>query len=333
MRILHGNTLGIGGGAAGLNAADELKKAGVDVLLIADDFAAGTSRNAGSDKQTYYKLSLCGAGAESVEAMAQSFYAGGSTHGDHAYAMAALSARSFMKLALLGVPFPCNEWGEFVGYQTDHDTTQRATSAGPLTSQMMVERLSESVEARGVRREDGLKLLSILTDGKYFGGCLDYIRQARPMTDTPILRKEFIIDEYQLYQACQAGADAVLLIAAALTRPDYERLTRKAHELGLEVLLEIHTEKELDYLAERPDMLGVNNRHLGTFHTDVENSFRIASLLPDDLLWVSESGISEPDTVRRLRDAGFRGFLMGEAFMRQPAPGAALKTVIQSVER
>ena len=153
------------------------------------------------------------------------------------------------------------------------------------------------------------------------------------MTDTPILRKEFIIDEYQLYQACQTGADAVLLIAAALTRPDYERLTRKAHELGLEVLLEIHTEKDLDYLAERPDMLGVNNRNLGTFHTDVENSFRIASLLPDDLLWVSESGISEPDTVRRLRDAGFRGFLMGETFMRQPDPGAALKTFIQSVER
>ena len=179
----------------------------------------------------------------------------------------------------------------------------------------------------------GAAALSILTDGKYFGGCLDYIRQARPMTDTPILRKEFIIDEYQLYQACQAGADTVLLIAAALTRPDYEHLTRKAHELGLEVLLEIHTEKELDYLAERPDMLGVNNRHLGTFHTDVENSFRIASLLPDDLLWVSESGISEPDTVRRLRDAGFRGFLMGETFMRQPDPGAALKTFIQSVER
>lgn len=166
MRILHCNTLVIGAGAAGLNAADELKKAGVDVLLIADDFAAGTSRNAGSDKQTYYKLSLCGSGAESVEAMAQSFYAGGGMHGDHAYAMAANSARSFMKLALLGVPFPCNEWGEFVGYQTDHDTTQRATSAGPLTSKMMVERLSESVAARGVRREDGLKLLSILTDGK-----------------------------------------------------------------------------------------------------------------------------------------------------------------------
>lgn len=166
MRILHCNTLVIGAGAAGLNAADELKKAGVDVLLVCDDFASGTSRNAGSDKQTYYKLSLSGAGEESVESMAASFYAGGGMHGDHAYAMAALSARSFMKLALLGVPFPHNEWGEYVGYQTDHDSTQRATSAGPLTSKMMVECLSESVRARGVRREDGLKLLSILTDGK-----------------------------------------------------------------------------------------------------------------------------------------------------------------------
>lgn len=179
----------------------------------------------------------------------------------------------------------------------------------------------------------GAAALSILTDERYFGGCLEHIRQARPTTDAPILRKEFIIDEYQLYQASQAGADAVLLIAAALTRPDYGRLARKAHELGLEVMLEIHTEKELDYLAERPDMLGVNNRDLGTFHTDVGNSLRIASLLPDDILWVSESGISEPDTVRRLRDAGFRGFLMGEVFMRQPDPGAALETFIQEAER
>ena len=164
MRTLHCNTLVIGAGAAGLNAADELKARGVDVLLVCDDFSAGTSRNAGSDKQTYYKLGLSGAGAESVRAMAESFMAGGGMHGDHAYAMAALSARSFMKLALLGVPFPHNEWGEFVGYQTDHDLTQRATSAGPLTSKMMAEALAESVKARGVRREDGLSLLSILTE-------------------------------------------------------------------------------------------------------------------------------------------------------------------------
>ncbi|MBR3502681.1 MAG: FAD-binding protein [Clostridia bacterium] len=166
MRTLHCNTAVIGAGAAGLNAADELKRLGVDALLLCDDFKAGTSRNAGSDKQTYYKLGMSGAGAESVREMAESFYAGGGMHGDIAYAMAALSARSFMKLALLGVPFPHNEWGEFVGYQTDHDLTQRATSAGPLTSKMMAEALAESVKDRGVRREDGLSLLSILTDGE-----------------------------------------------------------------------------------------------------------------------------------------------------------------------
>lgn len=165
MRILHCNTAVIGAGAAGLNAADELKKAGVDVLLLCDDFSGGTSRNAGSDKQTYYKLSLSGSGNDSVHALAESFFQGGSMHGDHAYAMAALSARSFLKLAQLGVPFPHNEWGEYVGYRTDHDSTQRATSAGPLTSRMMAECLASSVIARGVRREDGLTLLSLLTDG------------------------------------------------------------------------------------------------------------------------------------------------------------------------
>jgi len=164
MRILDCNTVVVGAGAAGLNAADELAKQGVDVLLVADRLTGGTSRNAGSDKQTYYKLSMAGGMPESVGALAQSFYAGGSMHGDHAHAMAALSARSFMKLALLGVPFPHNEWGEYIGYQTDHDASQRATSAGPLTSRMMCEVLTRSVRARGVHMVDGLHLLSILTD-------------------------------------------------------------------------------------------------------------------------------------------------------------------------
>ena len=164
MRILSCNTAVVGAGAAGLNAADELKKMGVDVLLLADSLVGGTSRNAGSDKQTYYKLSLSGGAEESVERLAQSFHAGGGMHGDHAYAMAALSARSFMKLALLGVPFPHNEWGEYVGYQTDHDMSQRATSAGPLTSKLMCEALMKSVASRGVRMEDGCRLLSVLTD-------------------------------------------------------------------------------------------------------------------------------------------------------------------------
>lgn len=166
MKILSCNTVVVGAGAAGLNAADELKRMGVDVLLAADSLTGGTSRNAGSDKQTYYKLSMAGGMSESVGALAKSFYAGGGMHGDHAHAMAALSARSFMKLALLGVPFPHNEWGEFVGYQTDHDASQRATSAGPYTSKMMSEALMASAKARGVRMEDGLRLLSVLTDSK-----------------------------------------------------------------------------------------------------------------------------------------------------------------------
>lgn len=181
--------------------------------------------------------------------------------------------------------------------------------------------------------EAGAAALSILTDADYFGGSPDFIRTARPMVSVPILRKEFIVDEYQLYQARLIGADAVLLIAAALTIGEYAALARKARELGLEVLLEVHGERELDYpAAEEPDMLGVNNRNLGTFHTDVENSFRIASLLPSGPLLVSESGISRPETVRQLRQAGFRGFLMGEAFMRQPDPGAALRAFIQQLE-
>lgn len=178
---------------------------------------------------------------------------------------------------------------------------------------------------------NGASALSILTDEKYFGGCLDFIRQARPRVRIPILRKEFIIDEYQLYQARQAEADAVLLIAAALTRGQCARLIRKAHELGLEVLLEIHSADELDYVACGPDMVGVNNRNLGTFHTNVENSFRLASLLPPDFLLVSESGISRPATVRALREAGFRGFLIGEAFMREENPGRALASFIREV--
>ena len=177
----------------------------------------------------------------------------------------------------------------------------------------------------------GAAAVSILTDGKYFGGCLDFIRAARPLVGLPILCKEFIIDEYQLYQARQVGADAVLLIAAALTREQCARLTRKAHELGLEVLLEIHNADELAYVECQPDMVGVNNRNLGTFHTDVENSFRLAEQLPRDFLLVSESGISGPSTVRALREAGFRGFLIGESFMRAADPGRALADFIREI--
>ena len=184
------------------------------------------------------------------------------------------------------------------------------------------------------------------------------IRTARPLVDIPILRKDFIIDEYQLLQARIAGADAVLLIAACLTQEECADLTARAHALGLEVLLEIHSPRELAYISKDVDMVGVNNRNLGTFVTDVENSFRIAGQLrqtiadacnisdarnipdaqgssdtPRNLpLLVSESGISHPETICRLRTAGFRGFLIGETFMKTPQPGDALKGFIQGIE-
>ena len=177
----------------------------------------------------------------------------------------------------------------------------------------------------------GAAALSILTDEKYFGGSMDFVRSARPLVGLPILRKDFIVDEYQLYQAKMVGADAVLLIAADLTKEECKTLAKKAHQLQLETLLEVHAEAELEYVGENIYMVGVNNRNLGTFHTDVANSYRLASLLPKDYLLVSESGISNPQTVRELREAGFRGFLIGETFMKTEDPGAALKEFIAQV--
>ena len=178
----------------------------------------------------------------------------------------------------------------------------------------------------------GASALSILTDEKFFGGSLKDIRTARPLVDVPIIRKDFIIDEYQLYQAKIVGADAVLLIAAALKQEKCQELAEQAHELGLEVLLEIHSAEELPYINSKIDMIGINNRNLGTFFTDVENSFRLAGQLPQDAVLVSESGISDPEVVNRLRTAGFRGFLIGETFMKTPQPGETLQNFLKAIQ-
>ena len=178
-------------------------------------------------------------------------------------------------------------------------------------------------------QQNGAAALSILTDEHYFGGSDDFIRMARQSGVTlPILYKNFVIDEAQLYAAAFCGASAVLLIAACLTKVQCKSLMDKAHTLGLEVLLEMHSESELEYADLQPDLCGINNRNLGSFVTDVENSFRLAELLPKDAVKVSESGISDPATVRALRAAGFRGFLIGENFMKTPDPGQSLAEFI-----
>lgn len=216
---------------------------------------------------------------------------------------------------------------------------RRSPSKGWIYKTAKADEIPAAYEAAGA------SAISILTDEKFFGGSLRDIRTARPLVDIPILRKDFIIDEYQLLQAHIAGADAVLLIAACLTQEECADLTAQAHALGLEVLLEIHSPRELAYISKDVDMVGVNNRNLGTFVTDVKNSFHIAEKLrqipataqdssdsPSLPLLVSESGISHPETICRLRAAGFRGFLIGETFMKTPQPGDALKGFIQGIE-
>ena len=189
-------------------------------------------------------------------------------------------------------------------------------SKGWINEAAQAEEIPASYEAAGAAA------LSILTDEKFFGGTLRDIRTVRPLVRIPILRKDFIID-------------AVLLIAACLSPEQCSTLTSQAHELGLEVLLEIHSPSELSYINKEVDMVGVNNRNLGSFVTDVENSFRIARQLreathgPASPLLVSESGISDPETICRLRAAGFRGFLIGETFMKTANPGETLKKFIQ----
>jgi indole-3-glycerol phosphate synthase len=181
-------------------------------------------------------------------------------------------------------------------------------------------------------QQNGAAALSILTDKHYFGGHDDFIRTARRSGVTiPVLYKNFVISELQLYEALLCGASAVLLIAACLSKQECARLLEKAHVLGLEVLLEMHSKEELEYADLDPDMCGINNRNLGSFVTDVENSYRLAELLPKDTVKVSESGISRPETIRELRQAGFRGFLIGETFMREADPGQALQQFISRI--
>ena len=181
-------------------------------------------------------------------------------------------------------------------------------------------------------QENGAAALSILTDEQYFGGKDDFIRIARHAgVQIPILYKNFIIDDYQIYQARLAGASAILLIAACLTKEQCSDYIAKAHEIGLEVLLEMHTEADTEYAELGPDLYGVNNRNLGTFETDVNNSLQLLGRLPADGIKVSESGISDPAVVKQLRDYGYRGFLIGENFMKEPDPGEALANFIAQI--
>ncbi|WP_109830853.1 indole-3-glycerol phosphate synthase TrpC [Reichenbachiella versicolor] len=172
----------------------------------------------------------------------------------------------------------------------------------------------------------GASAVSILTDEQFFGGTMEDLKRARPHLDCPVLRKDFIIDEYQVYQTKSLGADLMLLIAAILTKEEVVKYTDLAHEIGLEVLLEIHNEEEYNHCYyEKVDVLGVNNRDLKRFKTTIQNSIDLAKILPEEQLKISESGISSIEEMKLLQTHGFKGFLIGESFMRTEDPAAELE--------
>lgn len=179
--------------------------------------------------------------------------------------------------------------------------------------------------------EAGAAAISVLTDYPFFGGSIEDFRQARTLVSTPLLRKDFMVSEYQIFEAKVLAADAVLLIAAALTKAETLSLAKLAKSLQLDTLLEVHNEKELDYLNEFIDVVGVNNRDLKRFITDVDISRDLAQAIPNEFLKISESGLSSAETLKELRNLGYRGFLMGETFMKEANPGLALTQLIKEL--
>lgn len=178
----------------------------------------------------------------------------------------------------------------------------------------------------------GASAVSVLTDTSYFGGSLMDLQQAAEVLMIPVLRKDFIIDEYQIHEAKAYGASAILLIAASLSKAQAEKFTQLAHDLDMEVLFEIHSEEEALLCPKEVDIVGVNNRNLKTFTVDLEQSIRLISKIPQGALAISESGINSVEDIQKLKKHGFKGFLMGERFMREEEPAQAFKAFVEQLK-
>ncbi|MEO8720715.1 MAG: indole-3-glycerol phosphate synthase TrpC [Ginsengibacter sp.] len=177
----------------------------------------------------------------------------------------------------------------------------------------------------------GASAVSVLTDEIFFGGSLEDLKKAR-VHDIPVLRKEFIVDEYQILESKAFGADIILLIAACLTKDEVKEFAHFAKNIGLNVLLEIHTENELEHINDDIDVVGINNRDLKTFKVDLEHSIEMCGKIPSDKYKISESGIDNVKTINYLKQNGFGGFLMGEKFMREKNPGKAFADFINELQ-
>ena len=179
----------------------------------------------------------------------------------------------------------------------------------------------------------GASALSILTEKNFFEGCNEDIISARAVNSCPILRKEFIIDEYQLIESKLIGADAILLIAAILTPDEAYKLASQAREIGLEVLMEVHSEEEISLINEYVDIAGINNRNLNDFSLSLDTSLELFDMIPEQFIKISESGIDSPEKLLMLKQKGFKGFLMGERFMSHEYPEIACKDFIKDLKK
>lgn len=203
---------------------------------------------------------------------------------------------------------------------------RKSPSKGIINDNVTVQEVTTGYAAAGA------SALSVLTDKDFFMGHEDDLIAARKVNEIPILRKDFMVDEYQIIEAKAIGADIILLIAACLTAKEISDFAKLAKSLGLSTLLEVHNQEELDFsLNEYIDVVGVNNRNLKDFSVSIDTSLQLAQTIPSEFLKVSESAISNPDTIRLLKNAGFNGFLIGENFMKTANPGKAMQEFVNQI--
>ncbi|HVZ98195.1 MAG TPA: indole-3-glycerol phosphate synthase TrpC [Chitinophagaceae bacterium] len=228
-------------------------------------------------------------------------------------------------------PFFKNETLSFREYLLRKDKTgiiaefkRKSPSKGIINDNVTVHEVTKGYTQYGASG------LSVLTDEKFFGGSLDDLLAAT-INEIPILRKDFIIDEYQLIESKAFGAEIILLIAACLSKDEVKNLSSFAKNIGLNVLLEIHDESELNHICDSVDVVGVNNRDLKTFAVDINRSVELSKVIPGSVLKISESGIDDPASIRLLREYGYKGFLIGEKFMKHPDPTIAFAQFVEQL--
>ncbi|MBS1915788.1 MAG: indole-3-glycerol phosphate synthase TrpC [Bacteroidetes bacterium] len=190
---------------------------------------------------------------------------------------------------------------------------------------------ADVVKITSAYADNGASALSVLTDEIFFGGSSNDLIQAR-VNQIPILRKDFIVDEYQVAEAKSIGADVILLIAACLSPQQVRILAKFAKELQLEVLLELHAEEELGHICDETEIVGINNRNLKTFEVDIDRSLRMAEKIPAEKIKVAESGISSVENITLFKQHGFRGFLIGENFMKEKDPAVAFASFVNKLK-